>query len=669
MLAGVVYAEGNSNSYTHKQNGLEVKVSPAPVWVKDIQLDTKKIAGSSTGNIKYHLYDRQSNASSKPHHFYRLIKEANNISGLESVSKLKIDFNPSFQQLTLHSADVYRNGRLIYTLNKKDIKIFSDESELKNELLSGGAQALILLPSTQVGDVVDFKYSIVGANPIFGDRNAYIFSLGWSVPVDLAQIRIVYPASKHLNFRTMGADLKPRETIENELKVLSWTLEKPKPIFNEEQYPYGYVRYPFVSVSEYSSWSEVVEQQEPLYRNRDLPKDLVSRIDEITKGLLDPEKVMTVLNFVQKEIRYLGLEYGINAFKPHLPKEVWRDRRGDCKDKTLLLLSILDTLSIESYPALVHTNLREGLSGALPGPNRFDHVIANVIVDGKSYWLDPTRPPQSGKLNEIAYYSYDQALVLKQGQSALTHMPLDPAGNDQSFIIEEITIGDYTAPIRLKVSSLYRGKSAEEMKSQFEKDHLSKIEQHYIQYYQKQYGQVMDYQTIMYNYDAEKNQFTVEESYLIDSFFKFEGKNVSFDVNASLVKDQLNIPSSQNRQSPFYLGRPKYVQHQIKIHYPKESVSSNLDISTVVKNDDFLFRFDSLMMPSTYLLNYEFTINDWIVDLENVEDVIADMNNIDNLIYRSFNYQPDAGFVDVVVGDLLRKQQLRSTDVVTGGLQ
>lgn len=669
MLAGVVYADGNSNYYIHKQNGFEVEVSPVPVWVKDIQLDTKKIADSSTGNVKYHLYDRQSNASSKPHHFYRFVKEANNTSALESVSKLKVNFNPAFQQLLVHSADVYRSGKLIYTLNKNDIKIFSDESDLKNEMLTGRAQALILLPSTQVGDVVDIKYSILGTNPIFGDRNAYTFGLGWSVPLDLVHIRIVYPASKGLNFRTTGVDLKPQETIENELKVLSWTLENPKPIFNEEQYPYGYVRYPFLSVSEYSSWSEVVEQQEPLYRNRDLPMDLMSRVEGITQGLSDAEKVVAILNFVQKEVRYLGLEYGINAYKPHLPKEVWRDRRGDCKDKTLLLISILDALSIESYPALVNTEYREGLKDVLPAPNNFDHVIANVLVDGRSYWLDPTRAPQSGKLNEIGYYSYDQALVLKKGQSVLTHMPLDPADNDQTFITEEITIGDYTAPIRLKVSSLYKGKSAENMKSRFENDHLSKIEQQYIQFYQKQYGQVLDHQSILYGYDAEKNQFTVEESYLIDSFFNLEGKNVSFNINASLVDDQLSIPSSQNRQSPFYLGRPKYVQHQIKIHYPQHSVNSDLDTPTVVKNENFLFRSDSLMMPGTYLLNYEFTINDWIVDFTNVKDVIADMSKVDNLIYRSFKYQPASGFVDVIVGDLLRNQKSRSTEVVTSGLQ
>ena len=395
----------------------------------------------------------------------------------------------------------------------------------------------------------------------------------------------------------------------------------------------------------------------------------MSRVEGITQGLSDAEKVIAILNFVQKEIRYLGLEYGVNAYKPHLPKEVWRDRRGDCKDKTLLLISILDTLSIESYPALVHTEYREGLIDALPAPNSFDHVIANVIIDGKGYWLDPTRAPQSGKLNEIAYYSYDQALILKKGQSALTHMPLDSANNDQTIITEEITIGDYTAPIRLKVSSLYKGKSAEKMKSRFENDHLSKIEQQYMQFYQKQYGQVLDHQTILYDYDPAKNQFTVEESYLIDSFFKFVGKNVSFNINASFVNEQLNIPSSQNRQSPFYLGRPKYVHHQIKIHYPQQTVSTDLDISTVVKNENFVFRFDSLMMPGTYLLNYEFTINDWIVDFTNAKDVIADMSEVDNLIYRSFTYQPASGFVDAVVGDLLRGQKSRSTEIVTSGLR
>ena len=75
------------------------------------------------------------------------------------------------------------------------------------------------------------------------------------------------------------------------------------------------------------------------------------------------------------------------------------------------------------------------------------------------------------------------------------------------------------------------------------------------------------------------------------------------------------------------------------------------------------------MMPGTYLLNYEFTITDWIVDFTNVKGVIADMSKVDNLIYRSFNYQPDADFVDAVVGDLLRNQKLRSTEVVIGELR
>ena len=41
-------------------------------------------------------------------------------------------------------------------------------------------------------------------------------------------------------------------------------------------------------------------------------------------------------------------------------------RFGDCKDKTLLLLSLLDALGIEAYPALVNTDVQRGIRQQAP---------------------------------------------------------------------------------------------------------------------------------------------------------------------------------------------------------------------------------------------------------------------------------------------------------------
>lgn len=638
-----------------EQNGIQMTLSPIPSWVTPASVAPKTSTDSFGGHVRYHLFDQQSYVADEPHHFYRLVKQANNVSGLEAASKLQISFNPAFQKLHVHTANVIRNGKLVYSLKADDIKLFSNEDELQKEMLSGRVSALVLLPGTRTGDVIDMQYSLMGANPIFGKRYSSSFDLGWSVPLDQGRVRVVIPKHRSVNYKTMGIELSPTENKGPEQTELIWSLQNPTPIFDEEQYPFGYVRFPYVSVSEYENWAEVIEQQVPFYDDRTLPKDLIELVDQTLAGLSKEQQVMAALKIAQQEVRYLGLEYGINAFKPHSPTTVWNNRRGDCKDKTLLLISILQRVGIDAYPALVNTQYREGLINSIAAPNRFDHVITQVVIDDQSYWLDPTNSPQTGTLGNIAYHSFDQALVLKKGGTSLTAMPLDSTDNNRTQVIEEITISDYTAPVQVRVTSVYQGKSAERLKSSFENNHLEKIQREYIQYYEKQFGHVLQWEPLSYHYDAVENRFEINEFYVIDNFFKKKQDGINFSLAATAIKDYLNIPKAQKRNTPFYLGRPKYIQHQVKVHFPKEEIWNNPDFMTVVSNDYFDFRFDNIILPNTYLLNFELAIKDWIVKGEDANQVIEDLNQTNQTIYRSFSYQPDSAYVDELVGGLIRK--------------
>lgn len=303
----------------------------------------------------------------------------------------------------------------------------------------------------------------------------------------------------------------------------------------------------------------------------------------------------------------------------------------------------------------MNTQYREGLINSIAAPNRFDHVITQVVIDDQSYWLDPTNSPQTGTLGNIAYHSFDQALVLKKGGTSLTAMPLDSTDNNRTQVIEEITISDYTAPVQVRVTSVYQGKSAERLKSSFENNHLEKIQREYIQYYEKQFGHVLQWEPLSYHYDAVENRFEINEFYVIDNFFKKKQDGINFSLAATAIKDYLNIPKAQKRNTPFYLGRPKYIQHQVKVHFPKEEIWNNPDFMTVVSNDYFDFRFDNIILPNTYLLNFELAIKDWIVKGEDANQVIEDLNQTNQTIYRSFSYQPDSAYVDELVGGLIRK--------------
>jgi transglutaminase-like putative cysteine protease len=58
------------------------------------------------------------------------------------------------------------------------------------------------------------------------------------------------------------------------------------------------------------------------------------------------EKINKIINYVQDDIRYMGVESGIGSIKPFAPEEVAKRRYGDCKDKSLLLVSLLKQVGV-----------------------------------------------------------------------------------------------------------------------------------------------------------------------------------------------------------------------------------------------------------------------------------------------------------------------------------
>lgn len=122
------------------------------------------------------------------------------------------------------------------------------------------------------------------------------------------------------------------------------------------------------------------------------------------------EKIHTIANFCQSEIRYVAVEIGKGRWKPRPATKTLFNRFGDCKDKTTLMRAMLSAIDVPSAPVLANVNYP--VDPRLPTPFQFNHCIIaipltnddtfprfqNAIVDN---WLffDPTDPiTQIGEL-------------------------------------------------------------------------------------------------------------------------------------------------------------------------------------------------------------------------------------------------------------------------------
>lgn len=97
---------------------------------------------------------------------------------------------------------------------------------------------------------------------------------------------------------------------------------------------------------------------------------------------------------MSQNIRYIAVLLGPHTHKPHQAFGDFEKRYGDCKDKTVLLLTMLRIAGIDGMPALVPANGKY-FDETIPSLNAFNHIIAVVPDQGEYYWLDATNETAS----------------------------------------------------------------------------------------------------------------------------------------------------------------------------------------------------------------------------------------------------------------------------------
>ena len=237
----------------------------------------------------------------------------------------------------------------------------------------------------------------------------------------------------------------------------------------EDDLPSWYVPLPWVDVSDFASWNEVATSMAPLFPRDAAPSDEMTALVSRWKAALssDDERALAATTFVQDEIRYLGVEMGPHSHEPFAPAIVLARRFGDCKDKSLLLATLLRELGIAANPVLVNTDARRMLDERLPSPFAFDHAIVRAVVGGATLWIDATDTFQRGKLADRAPPAYERALVLSPDTQGLVPIDALHAAAPTYEVDDTFTVTRTAdAPVALDVRTTYRAADADSMRTE-----------------------------------------------------------------------------------------------------------------------------------------------------------------------------------------------------------
>ncbi len=543
-------------------------VRPPQPWVLSVSTDppdpnrTVPSSGSS-----FVLDDHQTRVSGTSvdrytHHVIRIDTTA----GLNDLSQLRFSFEPTYQKLTIHFIRIQRGDITINALKPSEVKIIQQEEELDQQLYNGTLSALIFLSDLRIGDLVDYAYTVSGDNPVLGGRFVDSFYLADGQPIEKLHLRLVWPSHRQFVIWKENTDTEPSISTSTRETEYSWELSNVPAIEDEDGTPDWLYRYPTVNFTEFQSWQEVVEWGLSLYKSSRLPDEMTSKVAHWRNALpSQPEQLIAALRFVQDEIRYLGIDLGEYSHKPNPPAKVLARRFGDCKDKSLLLATILQNLDIDAAPALVDTMRGRTLGERMPSPYEFDHVIVRVRLDGRTYWLDPTISYQRGNLGQYYDPPFENALVIQQGNYQLEKIPLPGLDSASTTVNEVFEIKDGTGAIAYTVTSIYRGIDADAMRHSLSLYSREELAKYFLNYYADSKPSIRPDGSPQIEDDAENNTLVTVEKYFIDEFWN-EGKH---RILADRILAELKKPNITKRQMPLVVNHPMSLKQSIEINLPQ----------------------------------------------------------------------------------------------------
>ncbi|WP_044398209.1 DUF3857 domain-containing transglutaminase family protein [Lacinutrix sp. Hel_I_90] len=546
----------------------QVKKAPAPNWVETIEysLDPEVNLDDLTQGTITLLYDHQVHVPKAVSYTQFVTKIFDNV-GIQEASSISVDYDPSYQTLKFHSVTINRDGEIIDKFQSDNFQLMRRETNAENHLYDGSMSAVLNISDVRTNDIIEYSYSIAGFNPIHKGKFSDVYYLDSYVPV--GKIAVTIFSDSELNYKGINNPEVPNIKKMNGLYQYVWVNENTEKVLFEDYSPSWKLDYQTVFVSNYDSWESVVNWGIKTYTINEKPSaDLLKKIKNIvsenkTKG----EKIKATLNFVQNDIRYLGLEDGIGAYKPFTPNKVFKQRFGDCKDKSLLMTTMLNNMGIEAYPMLVNTTLKETITEFLPSPVFFDHCVVKVIdVAGKGLYYDPTITNQGGSYKTTYFPDYQYGLVLAPETTDFDQIFSD--SENKIEIYDEYSLEAIGKGATLKVTSTYYDSEADAMRSYFKNNSINAIAKEYADYYSNYYFNIEATKKPEYQDNVEDNKFQVTEAYKIDSLWRpmTEKKGyISAHFSPSTIEGLLYVPTKEERKDPLSLYFPSTKEHRIKI--------------------------------------------------------------------------------------------------------
>lgn len=590
-------------------------------WVIIESFDPATHPESNEMDKQYLLLDQQVHVEEETT-FRRSVSRILNEIGVSQRSNLQATFDPSYQTLVIHHIDVIRDEKKIDKYANAHCDLIRSEEDSQRLVYDGRLTFLACLEDIRINDIIDFAYSIVGFKPESRPYYHGYLCLKPGIPVNKMTYRIL--ASPTHPFKILG-DTSSWEsrTVDLHKNLTEWSWKKNSIPADDQGKSYFDI---WMEVSDVPDWEWVARTSMKWYHIT--PEIIDQQVDQELERLLEQwhelsseDKTISAIRFVQDQIRYLYFDTAANAYTPNEPRTIFKRRFGDCKDKAQLLSFLLKKLGIESFPCLVNTEYGEKLPERLPCFDNFNHVVLQINVNDKIYWIDPTILLQGGNLGNIHFPDYHFGLLLKEGCSGLIPLP-KPTMNQPISVISTF---DFTndSQMTLTVQSVYRHAQADLLRSRIKSEGEKRLLECYENFYNQYYDGIKATTPLVISDDRSKNEICVQETYQIDNF---QILSHDFFAYPYFLKSYLEIGPDSKEDEPLKIPYPIIISEEVIIKDPKTLWVEDQDL--IVENDYLKWKKQTMVNGANLHVKFEYQALQEHIEKEQVTGYLETMGQL-----------------------------------------
>ncbi|HXH15921.1 MAG TPA: DUF3857 domain-containing protein [Sphingomonas sp.] len=368
----------------------------APAWIVPAAAPTTATTGVDSPAIL--IYDTQQRIENG--RLWAYMDVASRIASPEMLAQatsLTLPWAPDKGDLIIHELSILRAGQRIDVLAKgQKFTVLRREQALEQRELTGILTATLAVEGLQVGDILRLRASTTAKDDALGGRVQNIVPvLALPVRVGFARARISWPTGTPPRWKMQASGMTVSPVRDSDYTSLDLTLPAPKQVEMPADAPSRFLHAPMLEFATFVDWADVSKTFAPLYgpdaNGIALGSPLAGEVAAIMKA--EPSKIgraQRALELVQEKIRYLAVGMDGGNYVPQKPARTWEVRYGDCKAKTVLLLSLLRAMGIDAEPVLAAVGSGDFVPERLPSAAAFNHVFVKAVIDTETLWLDGT---------------------------------------------------------------------------------------------------------------------------------------------------------------------------------------------------------------------------------------------------------------------------------------